>query len=221
MVVPVSWKVCRSMRVSRKRRCSASICCGLTELATSITTSSGTSRRSLAGGAPLGPRRVAALGPRQGVVFDIDAAASPLAGSPSARRPAPATAIAAAVPPPSPPRPTPTFGDPPRLKIFCATAASAPPGHRRSAATQQSVTGRAHGQDLRCGRSSHSVVAMKPTTLSPCSFLTMRASSPLQSGHRHPDFVEPAGHRSARDLQLVGFEELGDVVRRSPAARSG
>ena len=58
-VVPDNWKVSDSMRVSRKRRCSASICCGLTELATSITTSSGTSRRSLAAGAPLesAPRR--------------------------------------------------------------------------------------------------------------------------------------------------------------------
>ncbi len=46
---------------------------------------------------------------------------------------------------------------------------------------EYSVTMRAHGEVSGAVYSSHSVVAMKPTTLSSCSFLTMRASSAFGS----------------------------------------
>ena len=68
---------------SRCRRCSTSICRKLTELAISITTSSEISRRSLAAGAPLGPRLVERCGRRLApcgmvvVVVDILAAGRP------------------------------------------------------------------------------------------------------------------------------------------------
>ena len=42
---------------------------------------------------------------------------------------------------------------------------------------EQDATMCAHGETSGAKRSSHSVVAMKPTTLSSCSFLTMRARS--------------------------------------------
>src|SRR6185437_1634917 len=46
-----------------------------------------------------------------------------------------------------------------------------------------------------------------------------------QPGHRDAHLVESAGHRAGRDLELVGFEKLGDVVgtglRRKPDEREG
>ena len=53
-------------------------------------------------------------------------------------------------------------------------------GHRHDGRhADNSVMIRAHGEVSGVASSSHSVVAMKPTTLSPCNCLTMRASSPF------------------------------------------
>ena len=76
-VVPVSCEVCDSSRVSRWRRCKRVDLLRAQPDAKLITTSSGTQRRSSAGGAPLAPRRarvagaVAVAGCCGGAVVDV------------------------------------------------------------------------------------------------------------------------------------------------------
>src|SRR5581483_6909008 len=197
-----------SSRVSRCRRCSASICWALTELGSSMTTSAGTSRRSFADGAPLWPRRFACGrrgpdGPSSTMEGPVGLPCGNPTMMPGTTPPQPGPRCA---PPGYPPPPLdgpsgtvggllmPMFGEGPRPDIFCANTLS---DATTSSAAMQSRAVRCTRMGLppvvyrSLGRGDETDGLVFLQLLHDAGELGLR-----NSGDGDADLVEAAGHRA-------------------------